>query len=122
MQRDPHDPRLAARLGWRYLELGRRHGASRFYAYARQPIGGWWEAEAPPHPLLLPRAVLLQRDHRFAAALADVERLLEADPRHAQAWLTRCRIRSPRWLSLNTCPIATIQAKRAGFALGHHEM
>src|SRR5262245_21188170 len=47
---------------------------------------------SPPTEVLLLRATLRQRTHEFRAALDDLDLLLQSDPAHAQARLTRATV------------------------------
>ena len=90
--RDPRDARLATRLALHYLELGRAESDPRYFGWAEGVLLPWAESPEPPAEVLLLRATLLQNRHAFAAALADLDRVLARDPRTAQAWLTRAVI------------------------------
>jgi predicted Zn-dependent protease len=87
-----NDPELAAFVAGSYIERSRRDGDPRFLGYAEGLLQPWWSQPDPPASILLLRATLLQSRHRFGDALRDLDRLLAADPRHAQALLTRATI------------------------------
>lgn len=86
------DPETSVALAWEYVRLGRREADPRYYGYARAALSAWWDQPRPPPEVLLVRATLRQNRHDFAAALADLDSLLEQQPGNAQAWLTRAVI------------------------------
>ena len=88
----PDDLELALRVARRNLELGRAEADPRYYGYAQAALAPWWNQNPPPPEVLLLRAVLRQNRHDFDGALADLRQVLAANPRHAQAWLTRAVI------------------------------
>ncbi|MEI2771136.1 MAG: hypothetical protein V9G98_10505 [Candidatus Competibacter sp.] len=88
----PDDLELALRIARRNLELGRAEADPRYYGYAQAALAPWWNQNPPPPEVLLLRAVLRQNRHDFDGALADLRQVLAANPRHAQAWLTRAVI------------------------------
>ena len=92
LQAQPDNLSLAVDLARRYVELGRSSGDPRYAGYAEAALAPWWSAAQPPTAVRLLRATLLQRQHRFDAALADLDAVLMARPRHAQARLTRATV------------------------------
>ena len=92
LQVQPNNLGLAVDLARRYVELGRTSGDPRYAGYAEAALAPWWSAAQPPTAVRLLRATLLQRQHRFDAALADLDAVLKAQPRHAQARLTRATV------------------------------
>ncbi len=92
LQRDPRDLRVAVTLARAYVESGRTTGDPRYAGYAEAVLAPWWVMPDPPTEVAILRAVLLQRVHRFDAALADLDRLLADNPRNGQAQLTRATI------------------------------
>ena len=92
LKNQPENLPLALRVARGYLELGRATGDPRYGSYAQASLAPWWDLQSPPPKMLILRATLLQRVHRFDAALADLARLLEADPRDAQARLMRATV------------------------------
>lgn len=89
---DPGNLPLTLDLARRYLELGRGEADPRYDGYAEAVLAPWWSRpDASPDVLVL-RAVLHQRAHRFDAALNDLDRVVAADPGNAQAWLTRATV------------------------------
>ena len=88
----PGDPARAAALARGYIEQSRREGDPRFLGYAEGVLRPWWTQAAPPEPVLLLRATLLQSRHHFAESLRDLDALLAANPRNGQALLTRATV------------------------------
>jgi tetratricopeptide (TPR) repeat protein len=88
----PDNLPLAITLARGYADLGRSTGDPRFLGYAQAALAPWWSLEQPPREVLLLRAFLLQTTHRFDAALADLAKVLDADPRNAQARLMRATV------------------------------
>ncbi len=88
----PGDLELALRVARRNLEIGRAEADPRYYGYAQATLAPWWNQDPPPPEVLLLRAVLRQNRHDFDGALADLRQVLQANPRHAQAWLTQAVI------------------------------
>lgn len=94
LKADPHNLVLALKLARRYLALGRAESDPRYYGYAQGVLQPWWHD--PPPAVRLLRASLLQNRHEFAAALADLRKLLEQDPYNAQAWLIQAVVQQVR--------------------------
>lgn len=92
LAKDPQDSRLASQTAQQYLALGQRLADPRYYGYAQAAIGPWWEQDAPPPDILRVRAKLKERDHRYAEAVADLQRLVEAEPENTQAWVELANI------------------------------
>ncbi|MGH6840707.1 MAG: hypothetical protein ACREDV_01215, partial [Methylocella sp.] len=88
----PDNLPLAVQLARGYLELGRVTGDPRYAGYAQSALTPWWDLRQPPEEILVLRATLRQRLHRFDAALADLASALNANPRNAQARLTRATV------------------------------
>ena len=83
---------LALAVAQRSIDIARRDGDPRYLGYAQAALAVWWTQPAPPLAVQLVRATVLQSTHQFPAALADLEAVLRADPRNAQAWLTQATI------------------------------
>src|SRR3984893_12682588 len=88
----PDNLPLAVRLARGYLEMGRVTGDPRYAGYAQAALTPWWDLKQPPEEILVLRATLRQRVHQFDAALADLAAVLGANPRNAQARLTRATV------------------------------
>lgn len=85
-RRNPRDVDPAVALAQRYFELAAADGDPRYVGYAQAALQPWWDAPAPPPTVRVMRAVLLQFDHRFDAALADLEAVVRVAPDNAAAW------------------------------------
>lgn len=85
---DPQRLDVAVSLARRYIEQSRIDADPRYLGRAESVLGPWWALATPPAPVRLVRATIRQSLHDFDGALADLEALLRADPRQAQAWLT----------------------------------
>ena len=92
----PRDLPRAVEVARRYIEAGRREADPRYYGYAQAALGPWWNLAAPPPQVRLLRATLLQSEHRFPEALADLAALTAQQPDNAQAWLTRATVDTVR--------------------------
>ena len=90
---DPTDADAAARLAAVLLEIARREDDPRFLGQARAALARWWGEPAPPVPVLRLRAKLRERDHDYAGALADLGRVLAAEPGDAQALVETANLR-----------------------------
>ncbi len=89
LARTPTDIKLAVDLAGRYVDLGQVQSDPRYYGYAEAALGPWWKLADPPSDVLFLRAAIHQSRHEFDAALHDLSRLLEKDPRYPQAWLMK---------------------------------
>lgn len=96
LQEAPRDLARAVEVARRYIEVGRREADPRYYGYAQAALGPWWDQAAPPPQVRLLRATLLQSEHRFPEALADLAALTAQRPDDAQAWLTRATVEAVR--------------------------
>jgi tetratricopeptide (TPR) repeat protein len=87
---DPQDVVLSVRLARRYFEEVAAEGDPRYVGYAQAALQPWWALSDPPAPVRVMRALLLQFDHRFDPALADLDAALRADPQDGPAlsWRT----------------------------------
>ncbi|ALA56997.1 tetratricopeptide repeat protein [Nitrospira moscoviensis] len=89
---DPRDLTKAVQLAAIYLHLSRTDGDPRYLGHAQATLAPWWPEPLPPPPVLLLRATIRQRLHEFDQALTDLDRLIQRQPAHAQAWLTKATI------------------------------
>lgn len=94
LERQPDNLRLAAKLAWRFIRLGRNQTDPRYYGYAESALQPWWKQSDPPVPVLLLRATIRQNRHDFAGALRDLTRLLALQPNNTQAWLTQAVVQT----------------------------
>jgi len=88
----PQDLTLAASLAQRYIALARSETDPRYLGYAQAALAPWWRQTAPPLPVRLLRATILQSTHQFGFALQDLDAVLAQQPQNAQAWLTRATV------------------------------
>jgi tetratricopeptide (TPR) repeat protein len=83
----PGDPARSLDLATRQLKLGVAESDPRFVGYAQGTLTPWWQTPAPPMPIRLVRARILQAQHDFAAARRDLQAVLAADPDQVEAHL-----------------------------------
>jgi hypothetical protein len=81
----PGDLETAARLAWRYQAEVAASGDPRYVGWIEATLRPWWQQPAPPPEVRVLRAVVLQFDHRFEPALADLAAVLQAEPDHVPA-------------------------------------
>ena len=91
---EPRNLDAAARFARRAIDAARATGDPRFFGQAQSALAPWWSAADAPAPALLLRATIKQSQHDFDGALADLDRLLAADPGAAQARITRATVRT----------------------------
>ncbi|GJL52592.1 MAG: hypothetical protein NPIRA01_38190 [Nitrospirales bacterium] len=96
LSNNPNDLTLATRLARAYIQLGRTNADPRYDGYAQAALTPWWNLSHAPTNVLILRATLRQRRHDFDRALQDLDRVLQQQPRHAQAWLTQAVIQTVR--------------------------
>jgi Tfp pilus assembly protein PilF len=88
----PQDLPLASILAQRYISLARSETDPRYLGYAQAALAPWWRQDAPPLPVRLLRATILQSTHHFGAALQDLDAVIAQEPANGQAWLTRATV------------------------------
>lgn len=88
----PSDLPAALRLARSYIEASRRDGDPRYLGAAEGALARWTALPDPAPEVRLLRATILQSRHEFAAALADLDRVVATVPDNAQAWLTRATV------------------------------
>ena len=88
----PNDLALAAGLAQRYIALARSETDPRYLGYAQAALAPWWRQAAPPLPVRLLRATILQSTHQFGPALHDLDAVIAQEPANGQAWLTRATV------------------------------
>jgi Tfp pilus assembly protein PilF len=81
----PDDLAAATRLAWRYQAEVAATGEPRYMGWIQATLRPWWTLPEPPADVRVLRAVVLQFDHRFEPALADLAAVLAADPGHVPA-------------------------------------
>ena len=90
--RQPEDLSRASALAATYIRASRVEGDPRFLGYAQAALSPWWKDPNAPTQALVLRATILQSSHQFDAAVADLDRVSQRDPRNAQAALTRATV------------------------------
>lgn len=88
----PNDMPLALSLAQRYISQSRIEGDPRYLGYAQAALAPWYDKSDPPTEIRVMRATLLQSTHQFPASLRDLDAVVKADPRNAQAWLTQATV------------------------------
>jgi tetratricopeptide (TPR) repeat protein len=89
---NPRDLSIAVPVVRRALAAGRSLGDPRFFGQAQAALAPWWKGDDVPAAALLLRATVKQTQHDFTGSLADLDRLLAAQPAMAQARLTRATV------------------------------
>lgn len=78
------------------IEQARREGDPRWLGAAQAALAPWWKQDAPPSRVRLLRAIILQSQHDFDAALRDLDALVRDAQAplaaRAQARLTRAGV------------------------------
>lgn len=82
----PQDVERATALARRYFEQVAAEGDPRYIGYAQSALQPWWDLPQPPAAVRVLRAMLLQFDHRFEPALADLAAALQEQPDDGVAW------------------------------------
>ena len=85
----PERVELALEIARAEISRARRYSDPRYLGRAQAVLARWWDLEAPPADVLLLRATIQQSLHHFAAARADLDRLIALRPDDVQAHLTR---------------------------------
>src|SRR6516162_7964325 len=93
LTRVPNDLPLAVMVAQGYSELGRVTGDPRYAGYAQAALAPWWSLERAPQEVLVLRAALRQRMHKFDLALADLAAVLNINPRNVEARLMRATVK-----------------------------
>ena len=84
---------LAISMARQAIEQGRANADPRAYGEAEAVLAPWWNEVNPPQQVRLLRAVIRQANHEFPAAAADLDAIVEQNPRDAQARLSRAFLR-----------------------------
>lgn len=88
----PNDAGAAARLARAYYDRAAAEGDPRYVGYAQAALALWWSQPAPPPAVRVARALVLQWNHQFAPALADLDAVVAADPANGDAWAWKAAI------------------------------
>jgi hypothetical protein len=96
LRREPRNPEAAAALAQRWIDDALAEGDPRYVGYAQAALAPWWAEPAPPPAVRVQRALVLQYDHRFDAALADLAAVTDEEPWNATAWAWQAAIRMVR--------------------------
>jgi len=130
-QRQPQDLDAAVAYARRCLDEVGAEGDPRHVGHAQAALQPWFGLADPPAAVRVLRARILQFDHRFAPALADLDAALRQQPADGEAWAWRTAIlmvqadyaeagRScDRLAPLATPLIATACFAQVGAATGH---
>ena len=91
---NPQDLNRATRLAWRYQAEVAATGDPRYVGYIQATLQPWWALPEPPAEVRVLRAVVLQFDHHFEPALADLHAVLRLQPDNttAAAWQLAIRM------------------------------
>jgi hypothetical protein len=90
---DPKNPDLAAAYAREAIEQGRANADPRSYGQAQAALAPWWKDPAAPDSIKVLRAVIFQAFHDFRGASAELDAIIAASPRNAQARLSRAFVR-----------------------------
>ena len=92
LKQRPDDLAIAMRLASRQLAMGVAEADPRFVGYARGTLARWWQDEPASPQLRILRARILQAQHDFARAAADLRAALRDAPLSPQALLVLASI------------------------------
>ncbi|WP_228027002.1 hypothetical protein [Pseudaquabacterium pictum] len=90
--RAPQDLATAVAYARRCFEEVAAEGDPRFVGHAQAALKPWFSLPDPPVAVRVLRAQILQFDHQFAPALADLDAALQAEPANGDAWAWRTAI------------------------------
>lgn len=96
LARQPDNLDLALEVARRDIVAARARFDPRFNGYAQAALRPWWDQPRPPASVRLLRGIVRQSNHAFDAALTDLDAVIAADPRAAQALLSRAVVHQVR--------------------------
>lgn len=96
LAQQPKDAATAAALARIYLQRARTQSDPRYLGYTQAVLAPWSNAAQPPIEIQLLRATAAQSLHDFDTALRDLDIILQRQPQHAQARLTRATVYQAR--------------------------
>src|SRR4051812_43966484 len=88
----PNNVVAATTLANAYYRISRSEGVPRFLGYAQAALTAWWKDADAPSAVLVMRATILQSNHEFTRALADLDKAIARDSRNARAILVRATV------------------------------
>jgi hypothetical protein len=88
----PKDVAASVALARRYFDEVAAEGDPRYVGYAQATLQPWWALSDPPTTVRVMRAKLLQFEHRFDLALADLNAVVQAEPKNVDAWSWRTAV------------------------------
>ncbi len=91
-RQQPQDVGIAVQLATRYFDEVAAEGDPRYVGYAQAALQPWWALAEPPPAVRVLRAQVLQFDHQFVLALADLDGALRQQPTLGRAWAWRTAI------------------------------
>ncbi len=91
-QRAPLDVQAAVRYARQCLDTVAADGDPRHVGHAQAALRPWFSLAEPPLAVRVQRARILQFDHQFAPALADLDAVLRQQPTLGEAWSWRTAI------------------------------
>jgi hypothetical protein len=91
-QRAPQDLDAAVAYARRCFEEVAAEGDPRFVGHAQAALKPWFSLPDPPAAVRVLRAQILQFDHQFTPALADLDAVLRQQPDNGDAWAWRTAI------------------------------
>ena len=91
-QRTPQDLGTAVAYARRCFDAVAAEGDPRFVGHAQAALAPWFNLPDPPAAVRVLRAQILQFDHQFTPALADLDAVLRQQPGNGDAWAWRTAI------------------------------
>ena len=88
----PRDVAAAVALADAYYRISRSEGDPRYLGYAQAALAPWWKEAEAPTAVLVTRATILQSNHEFERALADLTKAIAREPKNGRALLVRATV------------------------------